>query len=53
MFKALLFLLIFLSSAYSYNEIQIKQMIGQMIIIGFDGTKIDNNSSIYKLYQKE
>ena len=48
MFKALLFLLIFLSSAYSYSEIQIKQMIGQMIIIGFDGTKIDNNSSIYK-----
>ncbi len=48
-----IFLLIFtlfftLNAADSINDTQLKEMIGRMLIVGFDGTKVTQNSQIIK-----
>ncbi|WP_457743286.1 glycoside hydrolase family 3 N-terminal domain-containing protein [Sulfurimonas sp.] len=48
----LLTLFLSLNAAQNIDDTQLKKMIGKMLIVGFDGTQVDKNSSIVKDMQK-
>ncbi len=51
-FFLLLFLLLNFSTLNAYNDDELKKMIGRMVVIGFDETTVDKNSTIVKEMQK-
>lgn len=51
-FFLLLFLLLNFSTLSAYDDKVLKQMIARMVVIGFDETRVDENSSIIKEIQK-
>ncbi len=51
-FFLLLFILFNLTTLNAYNDDELKKMIGRMIVVGFDNTYVDANTTIIKQIQK-